>query len=54
MLGQPQYKVNGGPVNRETIEEAINSYTDEDFAKTELTIENDPELLELAKKEKIN
>ena len=52
LLGQPQYKVNGGPVNRETIEEAINSYTDEDFAKTELTIENDPELLELAKKRK--
>ena len=52
LLGQPKYDINGGVVNRETIEEAINNYTDEDFAKAKIKIENDPELLELAKKRK--
>jgi len=52
LLGQPKYDINGGVVKRETIEEAINNYSDKDFAKAEIKIENDPELLELAKKRK--
>jgi len=52
LLGQPKYSINDGVVSRENIEEAINNYTDEDFAKTKLKIENDPDLLELAKKRK--
>jgi len=52
LLGQPQYNINDGIVSREKIEEAINNYTDEDFARAKIKIENDPELLELAKKRK--
>jgi len=52
LLGQPQYNINNGVVSREKIEEAINNYTDEDFARAKIKIENDPELLELAKKRK--
>ena len=52
LLGQPKYNINDGVVSREKIEEAINNYTDEDFARAKIKIENDPELLELAKKRK--
>ena len=52
LLGQPKYNINDGVVSREKIEEAINNYSDEDFARAKIKIENDPELLELAKKRK--
>jgi hypothetical protein len=52
LLGQPKYDINEGVVSRQKMEEAIKNYSDKDFAKAEIKIENDPELLALAKKRK--
>jgi len=52
LLGQPKYDINGGEVSRDEIVEAIDKFSDEDFAKIDITIKNDPELKEIAKKRK--
>ena len=52
LISQPKYKINGGLVDRVTAEEAVEKYSDKDFAAAEISIENDPELLELATKRK--
>ncbi len=52
LISRPKYRIGKEPVKRSDIEDAIKNYTDSDFAKVDITIKNDPQLLELAKKRK--
>ena len=52
LISRPKYRIGKEEVKRSDIEDAIKNYTDSDFAKVDITIKNDPQLLELAKKRK--